>query len=347
MNRWTLGLAGLLLLASAAPAAAKETPQWPVRNPLILKPTEPSLKQRTISGFYGPRLKWGANRYDHHEGWDFYAFYDPAHKDGHHPVHSILSGKVVDIIDPPNPERVETGRKVVIGHKMKWSAFGAPSSWGHVFTGYLHLHQIGVKKGQSVEGGDVVGTAGATGYTKTVHLHFNCYRHDGKRYVNVNPGRIFKKKVGRFLLPLDKRTARAKVLHRDKDKKRLVLRVLVVWNCQTFDGMILDFGKEKRGFSFELISDKLRDKRDRGDKDLFDRMQLYPLKFNGGESVHELNTPRRVPSSWPARQFPVKTVGPWQGWDLVVSEVPEGVDSVKLTLLGCNGEKLKTKLKFD
>ena len=142
----------------------------------------------------------------------FAKFYDPAHKDGHHPVHSILSGKVVDIIDPPNPERVETGRKVVIGHKMKWSAFGAPSSWGHVFTGYLHLHQIGVKKGQSVEGGDVVGTAGATGYTKTVHLHFNCYRHDGKRYVNVNPGRIFKKKVGRFLLPLDKRTARAKVL---------------------------------------------------------------------------------------------------------------------------------------
>ena len=47
----------------------------------------------------------------------------------------------------------ETGRKVVIGHKLKWSAFGAPASWGHVFTGYLHLHQIGVKKGQSVEGG--------------------------------------------------------------------------------------------------------------------------------------------------------------------------------------------------
>lgn len=336
-----------LFVALSQAAEAKETVQWPVRNPLIKKKDfVPSFKMRIISGVYGPRLKWGATpRYDHHEGWDFYAFYDPNYPKGNHPVHAVLSGKVVRIINPANPDRIETGRKIVVQHKVKWSKFGSPKSWGPVFTGYNHMHSIDVTNGQVIKAGDVLGKAGKTGYTKTVHLHFNCYRHDGKRFVNVNPARLFAKKKNGWMQKLSSKNAGARVIAFDKSSGQAIVRVQMANNCLSFDGVTVSFGggAKDRHISFEGVSAVLRDKRDTGHKDLFPKMRLFPLRFNGGEGSDRLNNPRRLPSGWPARSIPVAEKLPLLGWDIVVEGVPESCKALTVTLRGVLGEKIKKK----
>lgn len=44
---------------------------------------------------------------------------------------------------------------------------------GHTLTRYLHLNSIAVKKGQPVAKGQMIGTAGNTGYSQIPHLHFD------------------------------------------------------------------------------------------------------------------------------------------------------------------------------
>jgi hypothetical protein len=327
-------------------AEAKESVQWPVRNPLIQKKLfQPSYKARIVSGVYGARLKWGSPpRYDHHEGWDFYAFYDASYPRGHHPVHAVLSGKVFLVINPPSPDRIETGRKLVLKHRVAWSSFGAPKSWGRVFTGYNHLHDFKVAKDQSIKAGDILGRAGKSGYTRTVHLHFNCYRFDGKRLVNVNPARLFSKKKD-WLRKLSARNARAKLIHFDKGTNRATLRILLDNNCLSFDGVTLSFGSaaKDRHISFEGVSALLRETRDRGDKDLFPGLRLFPFRFNGGESVDRLNLASRMPASWPARRHQVMEKQALLGWDIEVKDVPSACKVLKITLRGVLGEKIKTK----
>lgn len=327
-------------------ADAKEKVQWPVRNPLLKKKDfVPSFKARIVSGVYGPRLKWGAKpRYDHHEGWDFYAFYDPAYPRGHHPVHAVLSGKVFKVINPPNPDRIETGRKIVVQHKVSWSKFGAPKSWGPVFSGYNHMNSIAVTQGQAITAGDVLGKAGKTGYTRTVHLHFNCYRHDGKRLVNVNPARLFSKKKKGWMQKLSSKNAGARVIAYDKSNKQAIVRVQMANNCLSFDGVTVSLGSGKdRHISFEGVSAVLRDKRDTGNSDLFPKLRLFPLRFNGGEAANRLNDPKRLPSSWPARSIPVAEKQSLLGWDIVIDDVPETCKAVTVTLRGVLGEKIKKK----
>jgi len=337
-----LGLALIMLAASGASARpAKKKAQWPVRNPLIRsKRFTPTVKARILSAPYGPRLKWGVNRYDHHEGWDFFAFYDPSFPSGHHPAHAALPGLVHKIIRPPNPERVETGNKVILRHGISWAKFGAPKAWGEIYTAYLHLSSIDVTLGQKLKAGEILGAAGATGYTKTVHLHFNCYRRGPKGLINVNPARLFAKRD--WVTPLSKRSAKVFWLSRKGDQ--LSFRILIPFNCLSFDGFTLEVdGDRSRSVSFEWVSAMLRDRRDTGDRGLFPKLRLYPLKFNGGEATARLNKPGRIPAAWPANRYPVPgDTGVSLGWD-VVAEVPAAASSITLTLRGVNGEKIKLK----
>ena len=114
---WILGLllVGSAGLSWAEPPKKKKgkkgVPVWPLPNPSFLdKAFVPSNAKRQISGVFGPRLKWGGARYDHHEGFDFFSQYDPqTYPRGDHPVLSVLPGVVTQVIAPGNPERTETG----------------------------------------------------------------------------------------------------------------------------------------------------------------------------------------------------------------------------------------------
>jgi murein DD-endopeptidase MepM/ murein hydrolase activator NlpD len=61
---------------------------------------------------------------------------------------------------------VGLGRVIKINHK-----------YGYL-TVYGHLSQIGVRNGQSVKRGDLIGTVGNTGLTTGPHLHYEVYFQD-------------------------------------------------------------------------------------------------------------------------------------------------------------------------
>lgn len=47
---------------------------------------------------------------------------------------------------------------------------------GGTLSVYAHLSSLGVRQGQPVRGGDVIGLSGATGDATTPHLHFEVWR---------------------------------------------------------------------------------------------------------------------------------------------------------------------------
>lgn len=286
----------------------------------------------------------GGGRYDHHEGFDLYAFWDPAHPDGHVPVKCLLPGVVSEIIDPPDPERTETGRKVVVTHDVQWTRYGAPASWGPVQSGYLHLTDIAVEKGQRVAAGDRIGTAGETGHTSTVHLHLNVYRAGGGRAVNVNPARLFRPKLfPRAVSPLDEKAVEVEWLERDEKAGTALARVYVTYNAYTLDGFTFLVDKDdSRTISFEAVSaSPQRSARDTGHESLFPRLRLFPLRYNGGGAIDRVNA-KDTPAGWPATRYPVPAgKGVRLGYDLLATDVPAKAKKLALVVHGVEGERLE------
>ena len=338
--------AGLLLVLLLLPALARggdpPRPCWPVDNPGFTRQGfQPGSKERLLSGVFGPRLKWGDARYDHHEGFDFHSFFDPARPDGLVPVRAILPGVVSEVIDPPDPEQLETGRKVVVTHDATWADYGGPAAWGKVKSGYLHLSAIGVKPGQRLEQGQALGAAGESGHTTVVHLHLNLYRAGERgRDVNVNPARVFSPGLFPGLVArLEARAVEVEWLERDADAGTALVRVLLPWNAWTLDGVTLGVdGDEHRALSFEQVSAEQRKRRDQGDRDLFPDLRLFPLRYNGGGSLERLNA--EVPPGWPAARRPVAGKGVRLGFDLLASAVPARARRFTLTLTGVAGERV-------
>lgn len=324
----------------------KKGPVWPVPNPTFQqRGFTPSSRLRQISGVFGPRLKWGSARYDHHEGLDFYAHFDTStYPGGAHPVFSVLPGVVSDVISPANAERTETGRKVVITHDLPWTKFGGKPQWGRVQTAYLHLRSIKVRRGQRVAAGETIGVAGESGHTTTVHLHFNAYRAGG-RQVHVNPARLFSpRRFAGHVAPLNKRTVEVDWLELDRGAGTALVRVLLPYNAYTLDGFQLVIGKDgSRRVSFEQVSAEQRSKRDTGDRDLFPKLKLFPLRYNGGGTIDRVNA-RSVPGAWPMARYPVKSgKGVRLGFDLLATGVPKKAKKFRLIVRGVLREKVSFK----
>jgi len=71
------------------------------------------------------------------------------------PVNASSTGKVILV-----EESTVRGNMVVIDHG------------GGIFTGYMHLSQVSVTRGQEVEQGEVIGLSGSTGISTGPHLHW-------------------------------------------------------------------------------------------------------------------------------------------------------------------------------
>ena len=342
-STWLTGV----VLALATPALAdpppRDRPVWPVPNPTFGQADfVPSSQLRQISGVFGPRLKWGGARYDHHEGLDFFAQFDPRLPNGDHAVFAVLPGVVSEVIDPPNPERTETGRKVILTHDVPWTTFGGTPEWGNVRTAYLHLSSIAVRQGQRLEAGEELGRAGESGYTSTVHLHFNCYRAGG-RDVNVNPARIFNPKLFRAdVAPLDRRTVEVQWLEWNQQEQTALMRVLLPHNAYTLDGFAVVVDRDaSRQLSFEQVSAEQRDRRDTGDRDLVPGLKIFPLRYNGGGTIDRVNA-SSIPRSWPMASHPVEGgKGVRLGFDLLATDLPPKFRKLKLYLVGVLGEKVE------
>lgn len=95
------------------------------------------------------------------------------------PVHAALAGTILDTGDT---DLVHDYR----GHQC-WS-FGKWVMIKHgdgLNTMYAHLSEIDVKKGQSVQTGQVIGLSGMTGYATGPHLHFGVYATDGTEIMTL------------------------------------------------------------------------------------------------------------------------------------------------------------------
>ena len=120
-----------------------------------------------LSSFFGPR-KNPDNSWGFHRGIDMAALKGT-------PVKAAVSGTVVEARYAPG-----YGNVVVLQHARKYK------------TRYAHLDSIGVKVGQKVIRGNIVGTVGDTGLVRKVgsdasHLHFEVCIFDKQ----VNPLQFF------------------------------------------------------------------------------------------------------------------------------------------------------------
>jgi murein DD-endopeptidase MepM/ murein hydrolase activator NlpD len=115
-----------------------------------------ALDQLTrVSSHYGYRIDPHYKKRKMHQGMDFTA------RTGT-PIHVSGDGEVVEV----KKSRRGYGNKVVVDHGFGYK------------TLYAHLHTIGVKEGQKVKRGEVIGTVGNTGKSIGPHLHYEVRKNN-------------------------------------------------------------------------------------------------------------------------------------------------------------------------
>jgi murein DD-endopeptidase MepM/ murein hydrolase activator NlpD len=111
-----------------------------------------------VSSSFGTRLDPFTGRWANHQGVDYRARYGT-------PVYAVAAGTVISA-----HYNGGYGNEVRIKH---------PSG---MMTLYAHLQSFGVRAGQSVKRGHIIGRVGSTGRSTGAHLHFGL--HSGGRFIN-------------------------------------------------------------------------------------------------------------------------------------------------------------------
>jgi len=117
-----------------------------------------------VSSSFGRRLHPVSGRWAHHDGVDYRARYGT-------PIYAVANGTVTSA-----RWNGGYGKEVRIKH---------PSGYT---TLYAHLSSIGVRNGQTVKRGQVIGRVGSTGVSTGAHLHFGLI--SAGRYINPNQLRM-------------------------------------------------------------------------------------------------------------------------------------------------------------
>lgn len=107
------------------------------------------VKGRQVAGYGNRRIYNGISLNTYHTGYDISA-------NGGTPVAAAAAGRVVLM-----KRQAIRGLTIVIDHGRG------------VFTGYFHLSKAGVRSGQLVSAGDIIGAVGTTGRSQGNHLHFD------------------------------------------------------------------------------------------------------------------------------------------------------------------------------
>lgn len=90
------------------------------------------------------------------------------------PVHAALSGVVLD-----------TGNTDLVRGCYSFGKWIMVIHGNGLSTLYSHLSDIDVSKGQSVQGGQVIGLSGMTGYATGPHIHFGVYATEGTQIATL------------------------------------------------------------------------------------------------------------------------------------------------------------------
>lgn len=107
--------------------------------------------QAPTSGVYGSRRTYNGQERSWHKGHD-------------------LAAKTGTPVKAPADGIVRLARETFMSGNLIMLDHG-----GALTTVYAHLHTMGVKVGDSVKAGDVIGTVGTTGRSSGPHLHWGAY----------------------------------------------------------------------------------------------------------------------------------------------------------------------------
>ena len=104
-------------------------------------------------------------------------------------IFAARGGKVIKVVQHhnvggPNKKYLNKGNHVIISHG------------DGTYAAYWHLMLNGalVKKGDTIQAGDLIAKAGSTGYSSMSHLHFMVYRYDKKGYRQTFPTKFYTSK---------------------------------------------------------------------------------------------------------------------------------------------------------
>ncbi len=122
---------------------------------------------------YHISMQFGPNIHPLHGNWYIHKGIDFSTWRSGDPVLATASGQVVTVAFDNS-----FGNYIVIKHNHG------------MYTRYAHLNSFRVKKGQTVEQGDVIGTIGNTGISTGPHLHYEIHIGsdvvDPAKYININ-----------------------------------------------------------------------------------------------------------------------------------------------------------------
>jgi len=285
--------------------------QAPVSADILSLPSDSytaNYNERYFMSIFGPRYKSVSSSnvgyFDFHKGMDITAVVsnNGNNYDTNTPptIVSRCAGVVDDIADGSDAEMEQTGegRWVLVRCNQK---FNGNENWGSIYMAYRHLDSIdlNISIGKNVLSGKSIGVMGESGHTSTVHLHYSVMRHNGSKFINVNPMRVFSPTATEHLHGLLKNAEITQLHH---DLNTALMRISVPYQQTAIRALSVKLlGTDyERVYDFETISAEAGSQRDQNN--YVDGLSLFAYPYNRGHAAYRryLNYQDDMPLPYPA-----------------------------------------------